>query len=169
MSHILNQNIYNLILFDKTDSEYIISFYDDKNSAPLPNTKRDRGRICIINDNHKIKEFILQKLKPLGLNSIPDIHILKMERGDIIKPHTDSIGDIKDQNFKTINILLSNDSDFKGGDLKVLGNSEPKELGYTTVYKRTDIHEITEIESGTRWGVVIFCKHSNFSVKNNLF
>lgn len=155
-------------LFNKKDSSYITSFYKEENSIPLPNTKRDKGRICILNNNDKLKEFILNKLKPIGLQTIPDIHILKMGKGDVIKPHTDSIGDIKDQNFKTINILLSDANEFGGGDLKIYDKIEHKELGYTSVYRRTDTHEITEITHGIRWGVIIFCKYSNFHICKNI-
>lgn len=173
------------VLFSKEECEYIKSFWDDSNSidgATRGQVQTEEGRIISIRRNAKLKfldlfngeliNFLLNRLSNIGIKSILNnqVKITKYIEGDFFAPHrdfkkTDKFG----STYKTLVIQLSELSDYTGGDLYVKNIPQSKEQGSYSLFLSSDIHEIKQIDSGTRFSLTIFLYESDFySAKSKL-
>lgn len=123
--------------------------------------------------NKELINFILSRLSNIGIKSIlnEQVKITKYIEGDFFAPHRDFKNRDKTHGFtyKTLVIQLSELSDYTGGDLYVKNISQSKEQGSYSLFLSSDIHEIKQIDSGTRFSLTIFLYESDFySAKSKL-
>lgn len=158
------------VLFDKDDCLYIKSYWKDDNASngkgygktsinnQLINVKRNvKGHYLDISCSDLLS-FILEKVSKLGITSISSnvVKLTKYKVGDYFAPHKDYQQDSRGTIRKTLVIQLSNQNDYKGGELIVRGVKQSKTLGTYSIFNSNDIHEITEVKSGNRYSLVVF-------------
>jgi len=162
-----------LKIFDKNECDYVISFWDDEKSDDgkgdrkiiLKNgeettLKRHSGNSTSFFDiyDKTLLQFFLTKLRPVGINNIERIKLMKYSEGDRIKPHND----LYEDNYKTLIIQLSDENDYKGGTLLIEGNPQTKLQGHGIMFLSSKEHEVTLLEKGTRYNCAIFLRYDDF-------
>ena len=103
-----------------------------------------------------ICDMVLFKCKPLGIASLPSFKIIKYTKGSFFKKHVDRTNDNYQYRLKTIVIQLSNPEDYKGGDLIVGDVVSTRERGNCIIFDSGCEHEVTLLEKGNRYSVVIW-------------
>ena len=102
-----------------------------------------------------ICDMILSKCKPIGMLKLPFFKIIKYTKGSFFKKHVDRADDYQHR-LKTIVIQLSNPEDYKGGDLIVGDVVSTRERGNCIIFDSGCEHEVTLLEKGNRYSVVIW-------------
>jgi hypothetical protein len=167
-----------MVIFSKEECDYIKSFYQlyaegdgmdiqILNGIPIKFRKGSEAKFVVIN-NEELKEFLLEKLKPLKVVNIPSIKIMKYVKGGSLAQHQDFSKYGVDIIFKTILIQLSESNDYVGGDLIVDNKIQNRNIGSITIISPTDIHEVTTLQSGERYSLVLFLFESDFDIKKSM-
>ena len=91
-----------------------------------------------------------------------DAGILKYEKGNFIFLHND-LPIEGEKRFFCIVTQLSDDSDYIGGDFRYLIDNQPhimiRTIGNAIMFKPEVLHEVTMVESGTRFSLVIWVNY----------
>lgn len=167
-----------MVMFSKEECEYIKSFYNlyqeidgmdthILNGIPIKFRKGSSAKFVTI-DNSELKKFLLQKLKPLKVKNIPSIKIMKYAKGDSLAKHQDFAKYGVDIIYKTLLIQLSESTDYIGGDLVVEGRPQSRVIGSLTTISPTAEHEVTILEKGERYSLVLFLYESDFDIQKTL-
>lgn len=167
-----------MVIFSKEECEYIKSFYqlyteNDGNDThilngiPIKFRKGSEAKFVVIN-NEELKEFLLLKLKPLKVTNIPSIKIMKYVEGGSLAQHQDFSKYGVDIIYKTLLVQLSESTHYIGGDLIVDNIPQSRVIGSLTTISPTDVHEVTVLESGERYSLVLFLYESNFDIKKSM-
>ncbi len=165
-------------IFTKEDCEYIKSFYSEINEIDGMEThtlnnlqikfrKGSDAKFTIVDDENLYK-FLLEKLKPLKVKNIPTIKIMKYVQGGRLAKHQDFSKYGVDIIYKTLLVQLSESSDYIGGDLIVENIPQSRVVGSITTISPTAEHEVTTIERGERYSLVLFLYESDFDIKKTL-
>jgi len=169
-------------LLTKSDCDYILSFWDDslstgstkylKQKIDDKNTITFRTKVSghyIDINNIELNNFLLQKLKSIGVISIPSgVKLAKYSKGDYFEPHHDFNYYGTGALYKTLVIQLSDSSSYKGGDLYVKDIPQPREQGSFSLFYSSDIHEVKILEEGIRFSLTLFLLESDFENQKSL-
>lgn len=167
-----------MVIFSKEDCEYIKSFYSQfdevdgmsthtLNNLQIKFRKGSSAKFVTI-DNSELKDFLLQKLKPLKVKNIPSIKIMKYVEGGSLAKHQDFSKYGVDIIYKTLLIQLSESTDYIGGDLIVEGTPQSRVIGSIATISPTAEHEVTILEKGERYSLVLFLYESDFDIQKTL-
>lgn len=167
-----------MVIFTKEDCEHIKSFYSEideidgmgthtLNNLQIKFRKGSDAKFTIVNDE-SLRKFLLEKLKPLKVKNIPTIKIMKYVKGGRLAKHQDFSKYGVDIIYKTLLIQLSDSSDYTGGDLVVEGKSQSRTIGTLTTISPTAEHEVTLLESGERYSLVLFLYESDFDIQKSI-
>jgi predicted 2-oxoglutarate/Fe(II)-dependent dioxygenase YbiX len=93
---------------------------------------------------------------PYDITFIEPYEIKCYEQGDKFKKHTDGFIDIERQVTRKLNMIiqLSDTNDYVGGDLNVGRHTCSRELGSAVLFHAGVFHDVTMIESGTRYSLI---------------
>jgi len=121
-----------------------------------------------------VKDIILPKISSLDstIISLPKIiNIVKYNKGDYFKIHTDSSDGVYETRLKTIIIQLS-DNTYDGCILKVYENHTnhicSSEIGNTIIFDSTHKHEVTPMLKGERYALVCWIVKDNMNHKQTI-
>lgn len=122
-----------------------------------------------------VKDIILPKISSLDSNiiSLPEtVNIVKYNKGDYFKIHSDASSDVGSQKrLKTIIIQLS-DNTYDGCILKVYENHTnhicSSEIGNTIIFDSTHKHEVTPMLKGERYALVCWIVKDNMNHKQTI-
>ncbi len=96
---------------------------------------------------------INQQIYGFDLKFLEDLQIIKYKTGHFFKPHIDMTNHGVTLQKLTVSVQLSNDEDYKGGDLEVIDNTgvkiAPRGIGdaiYYPTYLQHQVHKIIEGE-----------------------
>ncbi len=167
-----------MVIFSKEECEYIKSFYSKfdeidgmgthtLNNLQIKFRKGSDAKFTIINDE-SLREFLLEKLKPLKVKNIPTIKIMKYVKGGSLAKHQDFSKYGVDTIFKTLLVQLSDSSDYIGGDLVVENTPQSRVIGTLNIISPTAEHEITKLEYGERYSLVLFLYESDFDIQKSM-
>lgn len=169
-----------MVEFSKEDCDNIIALtsvlegtYRDVN---LKNIDRPREKISYTFFNitrksttnwifDRISDYIVAELGLEILKPFEVIHLHKYDVGNEFERHRD----IYYPN-QVLNIGVCLNDDYVGGDFILYGPKEilPKKTGTIYSFKNTREHEITKIESGNRYSLIIFLNKDNVKTQVNL-
>jgi predicted 2-oxoglutarate/Fe(II)-dependent dioxygenase YbiX len=167
-----------MVIFSKEDCEYIKSFYSyykeidgmdthNFNDLEIRFRKGSSAKFVII-DNIELKNFLLEKLKPLKVKNIPTIKIMKYTKGGRLAKHQDFSRYGVDIIYKTLLVQLSDSVDYIGGDLIVENTPQSRVIGSITSISPTVEHEVTMLENGERYSLVLFLYESDFDIQKTM-
>jgi hypothetical protein len=136
-----------MVEFSKEDCEKIIGL-----TSELKGTYRDVNLTNIDRPRDKISYTFYNITRNKNVNWIFEKH------RDIYYPN------------QVLNIGVCLNDDYVGGDFILYGPKEilPKKAGVIYSFKNTREHEITKIESGNRYSLIIFLNKDNVETKINL-
>jgi hypothetical protein len=165
------------MLLSKDECEYIKSFWDESisngSSKYLQRKLNDgttityrtnvSGRYIDFQTNKLLEDFLLEKLKPLGVISLSSsIKLARYSKGDYFEPHHDFNYYGEGALYKTLVLQLSDPTTYVGGDLIVKGIPQTRTQGDYSLFLSSDIHEVKLIESGYRFSLTMFLLESDF-------
>jgi hypothetical protein len=166
------------IIFSKDDCNFIKSFWDESSAIILNNSRKlfklddintisfksPMKGLCIDYHDITLLNFVLQKLKIIGIESIQtnSVTISKYSTGDYFGPHHDFNFYGKGAIYKTLVVQLSDSAEYIGGNLYVKDVPQPREQGSYSLFLSSDIHEVKLLEEGIRFSLTIFLNESDF-------
>ena len=118
---------------------------------------------------HELKE-------QLGIQELPmHYKLVRYQKGDVFKKHRDN-GEGYNDRYKTLVIQLSNSEDYKGGDLLIYNNIKQNEsytkanrdIGTCIMFASNISHEVTPIEEGIRYSLVIWLTRDEMGDKRSI-
>ena len=167
-----------MVIFSKEECEYIKSFYQlyteidgmdthTLNGIQIKFRKGSSAKFVTI-DNSELRDFLLEKLSPLKIKNIPSIKIMKYGKGGSLAKHQDFSKYGVDIIYKTILVQLSESNDYIGGDLIVENTPQSRVIGSLTTISPTAEHEVTKLENGERYSLVLFLHESDFDITKSM-
>jgi hypothetical protein len=169
-----------MIFFSKEECSRIINLTQEiegtHRDANCTHVERPREKITYTyynifrNENvawifNKITDYLfldenIEIIKPFEV-----IHLHKYEAGNQFERHSD----IYYPNQK-LNVGVCLNDDYDGGDFILYGPKEiiPKKAGAIYSFRNTREHEVTKIENGTRYSLIIFLFKENIKEKVSL-
>lgn len=158
------------IIFTPDECNYIKSFWNDDNSIESGGNQLARlgdniitiksdcsGHLNYFDKHHELFNFVSTRIKKINVNKISlTIKITKYVEGDYFLPHTDFEHYETGELSRTLVIQLSESSDYIGGDLIIENVKQTRSIGACITIKASQLHEVTKITAGTRYGLVIF-------------
>lgn len=172
------------IVFTPEECRYMKSFYDfttEKSGQSASTVTKDDGTTFEIRfrkankstysivENEVLNEFLIKKLRPYKVIKLYSIKIMKYRVGDGLAPHYDLAGYGYKGNYMTLSIMLSDSTEFEGGDLIVEGIPQSREIGSVSTFLRNQKHEVTTVTKGERCTLVIFLSEDQLDIKKSLF
>ena len=164
------------MLLSKEECKYVLSFWDEKQS--IASTKYLEGKIDEVNtikfrtkvsgryldtDNSILRNFLLNKLSPIGIISLPDyVKIARYCEGDYFEPHHDFNFYGTGAVFKTLVIQLTDEKDYEGGTLYVLDEPQSRIQGDYSLFLSKEIHEVKLLTTGIRYSLTYHLSENNF-------
>lgn len=171
-------------IFTIEECKYIKSFYDpstEKNGQSATTVTRDNGTTFEIRyrkankstysiiENETLNSFLIKKLTSYKVVSLDSVKIMKYRIGDGLAPHYDLAGYGYKGNYMTLSVMLTDGTEFEGGDLLVEGVPQPREIGSVSTFLRNQKHEVTTVTKGERCTLVLFLSEDNLDLKKSLF
>lgn len=150
------------ILFNKEECEFLKSYINSKelqksglNYGVVDDSIRNTKEYT--SHSKELKEFVLNKLRDWGINSIErEILFLVYDKGSFFKKHKDTYDGFAVYRYKTLIVQLSNKNEYEGGTLTIEEVEFDKDLGNTILFDSKLEHEVSEIKSGQRISMVIW-------------
>lgn len=160
----------NKTIFTKEECDYIKSFWNNSNVIEsggrqliqlenniLSINSECSGHLNYFNEKHELFNFVLNRFKQINVKKITSaIKITKYVKGDYFLPHKDFQYYENGELSRTIVIQLSENNEYCGGDLIVENVVQNRNIGECITIKASQLHEVTEITSGVRYGLVVF-------------
>ena len=132
--------------------------------------RKDSNATWIESDSKVLKDFLVEKLTPWGVTSIPTMKIMKYKVGHKLVKHVDFSKYGSQIIYRSFSTQLSNPDDYDGGDLLITGHEDGmKDEGNAIMFAPTYEHEITRITRGSRYALVIFFEEEHFGTPKQLF
>lgn len=159
----------NWLLGHATDYRESTVSYDWNRSPELSDIINERERIseqCQIGQPEgALKEFLLDKLKPLGFLNLEGAYLnyVRYYKGGFFTKHIDG-----PERHKTCIIQLTPEQKYKGGNLIVREKVIGKEVGTSVIFGSNVPHELTLVEEGRRDCLVVWTKKGNLIETNTL-
>jgi len=166
-----------MIIFTKSDCEYIKSFYfKGEEVDPSKVAGYSNGEIRFSNSSCKyvtssesdLIDFILNKTSKLGIKSITSVKFVKYSSGDYMSKHRDHMKYGETLIHKTCMIQLSSSDEYSGGDLIVENKIQSREIGNICIINPTELHEVTKITNGERYSAVLFLHDGDIEIPKSL-
>lgn len=160
-------------IFSDEECEWLKSFFDLNKSVGGDLTKANyrrgnhRNRITNIEDKN-LNEFLINKFSFLGVRNVTAVRVVRYCEGDYMGPHTDFGLYGKDASLKTIIIMLSDENDYRGGELYVNNQKQSKEKGSYVMISSTQIHEVKTVNRGVRHSMVLFLWEDDIIIEKNI-
>ena len=170
-------------IFTEEECSYLKSFYnveeeidgsspqevtrDDGSTFYIRYRKKNHLTFCTIY-NEEVNNFLTNKLQEYKVKKVDSFKIMKYLTGDALAPHYDLGGYGYEGNYMTISIMLSDGTEYTGGDLIVEGVYKSREIGSVSSFLRTEKHEVTEVLSGERMSLVIFLRKDQVHIETTL-
>lgn len=152
-----------------------VVYDNNQQQLDLKTVAKHRGlrKESVVELSPELKEMLLKKLSVLGINSIPSYNkVIKYDEGEECKKHTDKGTDlITGSRYKTIIIILSDSSEYEGGDLVVEGKENyiaNRIKGNVVIFDSMLQHYVEMVNKGTRLAQVIWVTKEDFNIKNKL-
>jgi hypothetical protein len=115
------------------------------------------GHINYFDETHELFNFVLNRFKKINVKKFSSaIKITRYNQGDFFLPHKDFQHYENGELSRTIVVQLSDSNDYCGGDLIVENIPQTRNIGEYITIKASQLHEVTQITSGIRYGLVIF-------------
>lgn len=160
----------NSIIFTKQECDYIRSFWNTvpiiesrgRHSILLNENKinvnsESKGHINLFDETHELFNFVLNRFKKINVKKFSSaIKITKYTKGDYFLPHKDFQYYENGELSRTIVVQLSDDNEYCGGNLIVETIVQNRNIGECITIKASQLHEVTQITRGDRYGLVIF-------------
>jgi predicted 2-oxoglutarate/Fe(II)-dependent dioxygenase YbiX len=93
---------------------------------------------------------------------------MKYVKGGSLAKHQDFSKYGVDIIYKTILVQLSESNDYIGGDLIVENTPQSRVIGSITTISPTAEHEVTKLENGERYSLVLFLHESDFDITKSM-
>ena len=165
------------MLLSKGECKHVLSFWNEDQS--IASTKYLEQKIDEVNtvkfrtdvsgryldtNNPILRNFLLSKLSPLGIISLPEyVKFARYCEGDYFAPHHDfnfyGTGSV----FKTLVIQLTDEGDYEGGTLYVLDEPQSRTQGDYSLFLSKEIHEVKLLTKGTRFSLTYHLSEENFT------
>lgn len=159
----------NWLLDHATEFHQSTISYDWNRTPELTRIVNDKERIseqCELGQPEgPLKEFLLEKLKPLGFINLDGafLNYVRYFKGGFFTKHIDG-----PERHKTCIIQLTPEEKYKGGDLIVRDKVVSKEVGTTVIFGSNVPHELTLVEKGYRNCLVVWTARGNLVTRNTL-
>lgn len=129
-----------------------------------------KSLVSTLPTTQRVNSLIKPLLKEYGVKKLPEeFQIIKYRRGDYFKKHTDS-GDGTNKRYKTLIIQLSESTEYKGADVNVyldnIVSSLEKEQGSGILFNSDLVHEVTKLDDGVRYVLVMWFTYKHFDNKS---
>lgn len=158
------------VIFTPDECNYIKSFWNDTNNIESGGNQLVRlgddiitiksecsSHLNYFDKHHDLFNFVSTRIKKINVNKISlTIKITKYVEGDYFLPHRDFEHYEAGELSRTLVIQLSESSDYIGGDLIIENVKQSRNIGECITIKASQLHEVTKITSGVRYGLVIF-------------
>tara|TARA_A100000172_G_C3044150_1_gene111736 strand:+ start:2254 stop:2787 length:534 start_codon:yes stop_codon:yes gene_type:complete len=124
----------------------------------------------------KFVSSIYELKKQLGIQKLPVYYkLVRYKKGDVFKRHRD-VGEGYNNRYKTLIIQLSNPDNYKGGDLLIYNNIKDnkayfkasKQIGSCIMFPANLLHEVTPIEEGIRYSLVLWLTRDQMGDKRSI-
>lgn len=164
------------MLLSKEECKYVLSFWNESKS--IASSKYLEGKIDEVNtikfrtrvsgryldtDNPTLRNFLLNKLSPIGIVSLPDyVKIARYCKGDYFEPHHDFNFYGNGAVFKTLVLQLTDQEDYEGGTLYVLDEPQSRTQGDYSLFLSKELHEVKLLTKGTRYSLTYHLSEKNF-------
>lgn len=127
----------------------------------------------VVDLSPELKEMLIKKLSIFGINSIPSYNkVVRYDKGEECKKHTDKGSDlITGSRYKTVIIILSDNSEYEGGRLIVEGEETHianRVKGNVVIFDSVLEHYVEEVTNGTRLAQVIWLTKEDFNIKKDI-
>jgi hypothetical protein len=171
------------MLLSKDDCEYVKSFWNESisngSSKYLKRTLEDgttityrtnvSGNYIDFHTTHPLKNFLLEKLKSIGVISISSsMKLARYCEGDYFEPHHDFNYYGEGALYKTLVIQISDPTTYDGGDLYVKDIPQTRIQGDYSLFYSSDIHEVKLVKSGCRYSLTVFLLESDFTAHKTI-
>ena len=169
------------ILFTKNECEYFKSLSNNKvfdrsriteyTSSNVISEYRTSQEVSILLDID-LSNMILEKIKEFGIKTLPNYFIiLKYDKNQEFKKHNDS-GVEYPNRYKTLIIQLSDDIEYKGGELCIFEKDREliasKDIGNVIMFDSSIEHCANKIQKGIRYSMVFWLSIDNFGLTKSL-
>lgn len=172
------------VLFTVSECKYLLSLVKKWHDSTIvgkthviQNNNIRNSKECSIS-NKEIENLIIPKIKHFDISSLPtQCTIVKYEVGSFFSKHRDTIlyqnennnttNAVKNARYETqhrkqtLIIQLSDELDYKGGELIIKNKAVSKKIGNTILFDSRLIHEVTELTEGTRYSFVGWITENN--------
>jgi predicted 2-oxoglutarate/Fe(II)-dependent dioxygenase YbiX len=168
-------------LFTKNECEYFKSLSNNKvfdrsriteyTSSNVISEYRTSQEVSILLDID-LSNMILEKIKEFGIKTLPNYFIiLKYDKNQEFKKHNDS-GVEYPNRYKTLIIQLSDDIEYKGGELCIFEKDREliasKDIGNVIMFDSSIEHCANKIQEGIRYSMVFWLSIDNFGLTKSL-
>jgi hypothetical protein len=168
-------------LFTKNECEYFKSLSNNKvfdrsriteyTSSNVISEYRTSQEVSILLDID-LSNMILEKIKEFGIKTLPNYFIiLKYDKNQEFKKHNDS-GVEYPNRYKTLIIQLSDDIEYKGGELCIFEKDTEviasKDIGNVIMFDSSIEHCANKIQEGVRYSMVFWLSIDNFGLNKSL-
>lgn len=153
-------------LFSKAECNYILSGIADSPGTSDLDTNDRKYKEWLIVDK-AILDFILKKVKHLGIKQIKEGRILRYETGCFFDQHLDTWHKYPHR-LKTLLIQLSEELDYTGGTMTFGGELFNKQIGNVTIFDGKVWHGMEEVTSGVRYVFVIWLDREDMGVVKSI-
>jgi predicted 2-oxoglutarate/Fe(II)-dependent dioxygenase YbiX len=168
-------------LFTKNECEYFKSLSNNKvfdrsriteyTSSNVISEYRTSQEVSILLDID-LSNMILEKIKEFGIKTLPNYFIiLKYDKNQEFKKHNDS-GVEYPNRYKTLIIQLSDDIEYKGGELCIFEKDieviASKDIGNVIMFDSSIEHCANKIQEGVRYSMVFWLSIDNFGLNKSL-
>lgn len=157
-------------IFTKEECDYIKSFWNTVpiiesggrhpiffNGNKINVNSESKGHINFFDETHELFNFVLNRFKKINVKKFSSaIKITKYSQGDYFLPHKDFQHYENGELSRSIVVQLSDSNEYCGGDLIVENINQTRNIGECITIKASQLHEVTQITSGARYGLVIF-------------
>ena len=112
-------------------------------------------------DSHNVWDFCTY----WGTDSLPVVEVLRYQKGDFYKPHTDWSPFYRERKL-SMTVQLSDDQQYGGGEVLLYDGPDPwtvtQKRGYATVWPSWTLHEVKPLITGERWALVAWLRGPDF-------
>lgn len=159
------------VILTSKEIEDILSYSTDWFNSKLHNNEggeyspNTRNSLEVKIDNKFIEPILLPHLLKYNIKSITgQVIMLQYNEGHYFKRHRDRINhDPHTSNrMQTLIVQLSDNNEYKGGDLIVRDKIADKTKGNMVIFDSNELHECTTITEGTRYCLVTWLSANDY-------
>ena len=176
----LTKRMIQKVLFDKRECRFLRSFIE-RNDI-IKTTKDARGTfnttvVCV--PTEEVPNWFNEKIKQLGIKDLIFENKLAASRAVIINRygtkgyfarHRDdyALEDHWKNRYKTMIVQLSEPNSYSGGDLLVEDKAINRTIGNVAMFNSSAYHELTTIEEGERYSLILWLDRDDVIEKRSI-